>query len=603
VWNMDTGECERTLEGNFSFFSVCISPNGKRIVSGGGDDRAELKVWNMDTGECERTLEGHSEYVTSVCISPDGKRIFSGSGDKTVMCWDLELVELQSLGLSTKAEYLAFRESGDYDACMRLGFTKKADFDDCKKVGCFTKAEYEAFLSSGDYDECKRLGLSTKWELDASRLPKSLHGGEAASFVPPAQRPRGKDLKQLLSVRMETINAERTTWAPDELNLVASMSDSVRQYYKDLSTDAKNYIDLLTQQLDERRAEHKVIYSNTLRGIKREAGYTSFAPRSAELSAEAAKIRQGGGRLVQRMAPSLFESYNHAAARKAQYDDFFDQVAKKSGGVYTAVPLKHIYRSLEKMFLQGDDPRAQATVLDIVRGLLKFDSMEKMQKALEYMFACDDRFPEGRRGGAYFAAAGNLPRVHVWRVKDRMAKPTSGGWADVMINFSFADDPNAHVCEIQFAHERMITDRKEGGAHHGYGIYRAAFEILESINELPASELVSSCEKEDSDTNAVGSGGNSAFSGEMEALKSEVVALTDGHRTLANGHRTLTNGHRTLTDENCALKSEVEALKDGHRTLTDENCALKSEVAALTGQLVEVEKQMKLIQAALFGGK
>ena len=70
----------------------------------------------------------------------------------------------------------------------------------------------------------------------------------------------------------------------------------------------------------------------------------------------ARRMRQGEERLVQRMASSLFESYNHALACKARYDGFFDQVAKKSGGEYTPVSLKHIYRSLEKMFLQGDDP-------------------------------------------------------------------------------------------------------------------------------------------------------------------------------------------------------------------------------------------------------
>ena len=297
-----------------------------------GSSDKTIKVWDFETGDLIRTLERHTGWVRSVAVSPCGKRIISGPNDKTISIWDLELTEMQELGISTMAEYLAFRESGKLEDCRQLGFTKKADFDDCKKVGCCTKADYEAFRSSGDYDECKRLGLGTKWELTTSRLPKSLCGDEATTFVPPAQRPRGADLKQLLSARMDTINVEHRTWGPDDLHLVAGMSDTVRQYYQDLSTDAKNYIDLLTQQLDERRAEHKVIYSNTLRGIKRETGYTPYASRSAELSAEAARMQQGDGRLVQRMAPSLFESYNHAVARKAQYDGFFDQVAKNRAG-------------------------------------------------------------------------------------------------------------------------------------------------------------------------------------------------------------------------------------------------------------------------------
>ena len=165
------------------------------------------------------------------------------------------------------------------------------------------------------------------------------------------------------------------------------------------------------------------------------------------------------------------------------------------GGEYTPLTgekaLKNIFRALEKMFLQGQDPLTQATVLDIVRGLLEFDSMENMLKAVEYLFACDSRFDEGKQGGTYFAAASRMAKVTVLRVKDRMAKPTKGGWADAMINFTFADDTNKHACKIQLVRRRMLTDRNEGGAHHGYGIYRAAFEILESIDALPPSELES----------------------------------------------------------------------------------------------------------------
>jgi hypothetical protein len=212
-----------------------------------------------------------------------------------------------------------------------------------------------------------------------------------------------------------------------------------------------------------------------------------FALRTAD--------QRGEGPLVQDGANSVFDSYRHAFEIKDTYDLFMAQLASKSGGKYTPLmgekALKNIFRALEKMFLQGQDPLTQATVLDIVRGLLEFDSMENMLKAVEYLFACDSRFDEGKQGGTYFAAASRMAKVTVLRVKDRMAKPTKGGWADAMINFTFADDTNKHACKIQLVRRRMLTDRNEGGAHHGYGIYRAAFEILESIDALPPSELES----------------------------------------------------------------------------------------------------------------
>ena len=78
-------------------------------------------------------------------------------------------------------------------------------------------------------------------------------------------------------------------------------------------------------------------------------------------------------------------------------------------------------------YLGGLDPSAEATVCDIVRGAIEFDSMEKMEKALEYSFASDDRFKEGKEGSAFYAAATKMPKIKMTRVKDRMAVPTEGG--------------------------------------------------------------------------------------------------------------------------------------------------------------------------------
>ena len=217
---------------------------------------------------------------------------------------------------------------------------------------------------------------------------------------------------------------------------------------------------------------------------------------------------------------------------------------------------------------QAKEHFTQATVLDIVRGLLEFDSMEKMQKALEYMFACDPRLREGQPGGPYYAAAGNLARVHVMRVKDRMASPTSGGWADTMINFLFVDDSNAHLCEIQFAHERMMTDRKEGGAHHGYGIYRAAFEILESVDQLPPSELGSQHQADDLYGTADDEVPTNGFADILQSLKDEISVL------------------RGYVDEVITLKHTVVDLQNSVAELRHENCALKNTVAELNMKIV-----------------
>ena len=69
-------------------YSMCVSPDGKRIVSGSLDKT--VKVWDAITGKALRTLTGHTKPVLSVCVSQDGTRIVSGSDDKTVKVWDFE---------------------------------------------------------------------------------------------------------------------------------------------------------------------------------------------------------------------------------------------------------------------------------------------------------------------------------------------------------------------------------------------------------------------------------------------------------------------------------------------------------------------------------
>ena len=67
---------------------VALSPDGKRIVSAGGD--RVLKVWEVSTQREIRTLKGHDQSVTSVAFSSDGRYIVSGSEDRSIRVWDAD---------------------------------------------------------------------------------------------------------------------------------------------------------------------------------------------------------------------------------------------------------------------------------------------------------------------------------------------------------------------------------------------------------------------------------------------------------------------------------------------------------------------------------
>ena len=87
--NSDAGKEIFTLTGpaghTSSVFSVCISVDGTRVVTGSSDKTAN--IWDAATGDVLRTLQGHTNLVWSVCISVDGTRVVTGSQDNTAKIW------------------------------------------------------------------------------------------------------------------------------------------------------------------------------------------------------------------------------------------------------------------------------------------------------------------------------------------------------------------------------------------------------------------------------------------------------------------------------------------------------------------------------------
>jgi WD40 repeat protein len=88
LWNADTGQpIGAPLTGHTKLVeSVAFSHDGHWIVSTGADKT--LRLWNAATGQpIGAPLTGHTDAVRSVAFSPDGRRIVSGSFDKTLRLW------------------------------------------------------------------------------------------------------------------------------------------------------------------------------------------------------------------------------------------------------------------------------------------------------------------------------------------------------------------------------------------------------------------------------------------------------------------------------------------------------------------------------------
>ncbi|WP_171473777.1 sigma-70 family RNA polymerase sigma factor [Frigoriglobus tundricola] len=138
-----------TLKGHTGeVWSVCFSPDGKRILTGGGalprggagvaggaggdpPGPGEVKVWDAENGTEILALKGHTGMVHGVCFSPDGKRIATAGAfeDETVRVWDAEKGhELFTLkGQTQSTGSVCFRPDGKRIATISLEHVKVWD--------------------------------------------------------------------------------------------------------------------------------------------------------------------------------------------------------------------------------------------------------------------------------------------------------------------------------------------------------------------------------------------------------------------------------------------------------------------------------------------
>ena len=87
VWNAETGSELARLETVGGRVGARFSPDGKRVVTYGSQDRA-VHMWDALTGEELLTLAGQRAPFLEVAFSPNGRRLAGASRDSTTWMWD-----------------------------------------------------------------------------------------------------------------------------------------------------------------------------------------------------------------------------------------------------------------------------------------------------------------------------------------------------------------------------------------------------------------------------------------------------------------------------------------------------------------------------------
>ena len=166
--------------------------------------------------------------------------------------------------------------------------------------------------------------------------------------------------------------------------------------------------------------------------------------------------------------------YQHGRVVAPMFQEFMEKLAKGSHNVFTMAPPKKIYRMSEKIGVRAKRLWDGATIVDAVRGTMEMGSMERGMVFLDYLQGADKRL-----GGDWQDAFDT--KIHIVGIKNRWPpnKPAPGGWCCGQVYFSFLDDANGHVCELQIVHESMESVRKKIGnpAYLKFSANRSAAQL------------------------------------------------------------------------------------------------------------------------------
>jgi WD40 repeat protein len=93
LWDTATGKEHRTFKGSSSFTcAVRFSPDGKVLATAGYESSGTANPiyrWDLDTGKELPPLAGHPSGVRRILFTPDGKQLISGGFDGLARVWDL----------------------------------------------------------------------------------------------------------------------------------------------------------------------------------------------------------------------------------------------------------------------------------------------------------------------------------------------------------------------------------------------------------------------------------------------------------------------------------------------------------------------------------
>ena len=198
-------------------------------------------------------------------------------------------------------------------------------------------------------------------------------------------------------------------------------------------------------------------YRKQLRRARRDPTYFEFEGAAVDLLKQLTKLHRKEHRV--QTVRSFPELYANACGIVKHFNEFLSKLAEKCAVAKSLrAPLKGCGRALEKLVLapgiaakikaKGVDALDASAIVDLVRGSLECPDFTEIVFILDLLRLLDVDLgdPKAARAQDWDLDKFQIKIIHI---KNRFSSPTSGGWADCMVNFSFVNDDSQHVLELQ----------------------------------------------------------------------------------------------------------------------------------------------------------
>ena len=235
-------------------------------------------------------------------------------------------------------------------------------------------------------------------------------------------------------------------------------------------------------------------YTSIHVGIRKDLNFNEFEKYSTSLAEKLAT--QGRPALCKQGKADFADLLLQAEKMQDRFKRFMVNLEKRTSAAQSVGPLKGGWRAVEKMTFrpatldqpESDDSLDSTVLCDVLRGALECPDFIIIKQVLETLVSFDEQMeeldPDQQLDEEWNKLRKEYGTIKLLRMKNRFIQASAGGWADILINFTFSDDDEQHVMELQVHHEKMVNVRKGGMGHKAYDRSRSAFELLESNGKL-----------------------------------------------------------------------------------------------------------------------